>query len=186
MAEFISEKNNVKEYSKSINSNLSNTLSEIGKVLSSLETKNNFELNVYQNSSVGDGIQANNPWLQEMPDPISKVCWDNYISINPKDARGFNITNDPNTMSASIINLTIDSKTHEIPVIVQPGQAEGTIGLAMGYGRKLAGPVGDNVGFNAFDLLNKSSLYQNLTVSEIKLSPLIKSTKLRKHKHMRQ
>ena len=43
---------------------------------------NENELVLYLNSSVGDGIQSNNPWLQEMPDPISKVCWDNYLSIN--------------------------------------------------------------------------------------------------------
>jgi len=170
VAKFISRKDDFSDYSKVIDSNLNIIFSEVNKIISSIETSKDFELNIYQNSSVGDGIQANNPWLHEMPDPISKVCWDNYISMNPKDAGGFNITNDPNTMSASIILLTIGSKTHEIPVIVQPGQAEGTIGLAMGYGRKLAGPVGDNVGFYAFYLLNKSSISQNLTVTNVKLS----------------
>ena len=53
-----------------------------------------FEINIYLNSSVGDGVQANNPWLHEMPDPISKVCWDNYLSINPKDANKLNLKTD--------------------------------------------------------------------------------------------
>ena len=63
------------------------------KLNSLIKESSDYELNIYKNVTVGDGIQSNNPWLQEMPDPISKVCWDNYISINPKDASELKIRN---------------------------------------------------------------------------------------------
>ena len=65
----------------------------------------NFELNLYHNMTVSDGIQSNNPWLQEMPDPISKVCWDNYISINPKDANKLSVKTDVGTMTTNLLLL---------------------------------------------------------------------------------
>ena len=128
------------------------------------------ELNIYQNLTVSDGIQANNPWLQEMPDPISKVCWDNYLSVNPKDASKLNIKTDSGTMTTNLLTLSINGADFEIPAIIQPGQAEGTMGLALGYGRELAGPVGDNVGFNAFGLIDSSNEYQNLVINNVSIS----------------
>ena len=119
--------------------------------------------------TVSDGIQSNNPWLQEMPDPISKVCWDNYISINPKDANKLSVKTDVGTMTTNLLLLKSEQESYEIPVIIQPGQAEGTIGLALGYGRKLAGPVGDNIGFDATQLLDSKSSFQNLTINNIML-----------------
>ncbi len=158
--------------------NTQNTLNGVRDVINSIKSIDGFEINIYQNSSIGDGVQANNPWLHEMPDPISKVCWDNYISMNPKDAKKFDIKNDPDTMSASLVNVVSDNNSLEIPVIVQPGQAEGTLGLAMGYGRKLSGPVGDNVGVNAFELLEKNIESQNLTVLGVKINNTEKKYKV--------
>ena len=104
-----------------------------------------------------------------MPDPISKVCWDNYISINPKDANKLTVKTDVGTMTTNLLLLKSEQESYEIPVIIQPGQAEGTIGLALGYGRKLAGPVGDNIGFDATQLLDSKSSFQNLTINNIML-----------------
>src|SRR5690606_866129 len=52
---------------------------------------NEWELQLYTTSGIGDGTQANNPWLQELPDPVTRVSWDNYITLNPNDASKFNI-----------------------------------------------------------------------------------------------
>ena len=46
----------------------------------------NLELSVYETIGIGDGLQANNPWLQEFPDPITRACWDNYLTISPSTA----------------------------------------------------------------------------------------------------
>lgn len=95
-----------------------------------------FELAIYEKIGLGDGNQSNNPWLQELPDPISKVTWDNYITMSPIDVKalGFNemLRQD---IEGSIVELTINGTTLNVPVYPQPGQAPGTIGLALGYGR---------------------------------------------------
>ncbi len=169
VAEFIvDEKRNINT-SNSSRKFLSKINSEILSIIDN-NKESGFELNIYQNLTVSDGIQANNPWLQEMPDPISKVCWDNYLSVNPKDASKLNIKTDSGTMTTNLLTLSINGADFEIPAIIQPGQAEGTMGLALGYGRELAGPVGDNVGFNAFGLIDSSNEYQNLVIKNVSIS----------------
>ena len=169
VAEFIDDNKSI----TLLTTNSSKFLSKISSDINSMIDENNssgFELNLYQNLTVSDGIQANNPWLQEMPDPISKVCWDNYVSVNPKDANKLNIKTDSGTMTTNLLVLSLNGIDHEIPAIIQPGQAEGTIGLALGYGRELAGPVGDNVGVNAFSLIDSSNKYQNLVINNVSIS----------------
>lgn len=152
--------------------------SKISKAHSLIKESSNYELNIYQNVTVGNGIQSNNPWLQEMPDPISKVCWDNYISINPKDATELKIEADSGRMTTHILNLNISNNDFELPVIVQPGQALGTIGVALGYGRKLSGPVGNDVGFDALKFLDSSLSVQNLLVKNVKVSNTFKTYRI--------
>jgi len=144
--------------------------SNISTKIKNIKDNIGFELNLYQNLTVSDGIQSNNPWLQEMPDPISKVCWDNYLSVNPKDANKLNIKTDSGTMTTNLLMVSLDGSDHEIPAIIQPGQTEGSMGLAMGYGRTLSGPVGDNVGFNAFNLIDKNKSSQSLSIENISVS----------------
>jgi len=147
-----------------------NIVSSISNKIKNINENEGFEINIYQNLTVSDGTQSNNPWLQEMPDPISKVCWDNYLSVNPKDANKLNIKTDPGTMSTNLLLVSLEGIDYEIPAIIQPGQAEGSMGLAMGYGRTLSGPVGDNVGFNAFQLIDKNKSLQNLSIENISVS----------------
>ncbi|HBF20129.1 MAG TPA: quinol:cytochrome C oxidoreductase [Cryomorphaceae bacterium] len=118
------------------------------------------EIQFYQKTGMGTGNLANNPWLQELPDPISRVSWDNYLTVAAADAVeiGLENTNESNgALNGSVVNLTVNGKTIEnVPVLVQPGQAKGTVGLAVGYGRTAAGKVGNEVGVNAFALFNGS------------------------------
>lgn len=108
------------------------------------------ELALYTNSSVGDGFQANNPWLQEMPDPITKACWENYFTVSPKQARENGWIVRDGDMDYVEATLTVNGKTITAPVIPQPGQAYGTVGLALGYGRRKAGKVGNDLGVDAY------------------------------------
>ena len=118
------------------------------------------ELVLYTKTSMGDGTQANNPWLQELPDPISRMSWDNYLTISPKDAEKFKIDNDLNgrlQLDGSVVNLTVNGITiKDVPVFVQPGQADGSVGLALGYGKKLSGKVAET-GVNAYPLFDGSN-----------------------------
>ncbi len=111
------------------------------------QEENVYELVLYENISVGSGKQANNPWLQELPDPVSKVCWDNYAAISPRLANELSLENG---------NLIVINNSYTLPVLVQPGQEYKTIGVAMGYGRTKAGQVADDVGVNVFPLVQFS------------------------------
>ncbi|GAA5098961.1 TAT-variant-translocated molybdopterin oxidoreductase [Chryseobacterium ginsengisoli] len=126
------------------------------------------ELVLYTKTSMGDGTQANNPWLQELPDPLTRMSWDNYLTISPKDAEKFEIDNDLNArmqLDGSIVNLTVNGvKIENVPVFVQPGQADGSVGLALGYGKKDSGATADT-GVNAYPLFDGS----NLVVSNVKI-----------------
>ncbi len=118
-----------------------------------------FELAVYEKIGLGNGNQSNNPWLMELPDPISKVTWDNYITMAPADVKtmGMNEMLRQDIMG-SIATITVNGVSVTAPVYPQPGQAPGTIGLALGYGRNSkALKVANGIGVNAFGFLNVSN-----------------------------
>jgi Fe-S-cluster-containing dehydrogenase component len=106
------------------------------------------ELQVYQNTAMRDGKRANNPWLQELPDPVSKVTWDNFAAMSPSDIIKLGLD------EFEVVKVEANGYTVELPVLSQPGQAPGTVSIAVGYGRTAAGLVGNNVGKNAYPFLN--------------------------------
>ena len=128
----------------------------------------NFELKLYTKTAIGDGTQANNPWLQELPDPISRMSWDNYLTISPADAKSLGLNNDLNgrmQLNGDLVTLTAGTvKIENIPVFIQPGQAQGSFGLALGYGKKTSGKVAAT-GINAYPLFDGN----NLIVSNVEI-----------------
>lgn len=144
-----------------------------GNAVQAVSELNNFknselELVLYTKTSMGDGTQANNPWLQELPDPITRLSWDNYLTISPKDAERLEIENDLNArmqLDGSKVNITVNGVVIKgIPVFIQPGQAEGSLGLALGYGKVNSGKVAET-GVNAYPLFDGS----NLVLSNVKI-----------------
>jgi len=123
-----------------------------------------FELVIYQNGTVGTGYLANNPLLQELPDPITKAVWDQYVTISPADAAKLGIDNDAEG-NTQLISVTANSKTVVLPALVQPGQMSGTLGIAVGYGRTKAGVVADGIGKNVYHMASFSngSIQYNIT-----------------------
>lgn len=102
---------------------------------------------------VYDGRFANNGWLQETPQPLSKVTWDNTAFLAPQTAAELKV------QTGSLVTIEVDDRQIELPVYVLPGQAAGSIGISLGYGRTAAGHVGGlaaagipAVGVNAFPL----------------------------------
>jgi len=114
-------------------------------------------LSLYTSVGIVDGRHANNPWLQELPDPVTKVCWDNYLAVSVEDAAEMELEDED--------VVTVNGL--RIPVLVQPGQAKGTCSLAVGYGRTVSGKVGDNVGLNAFGLVTDKNGFRSYTVEGI-------------------
>ena len=122
------------------------------------------ELALYQKVGIGNGSLANNPWLQEMPDPITKATWDNYLTISQSMASKLGVKM---VESATLLlNLTVGDQTMKVPALVQPGQALGTVGLALGYGRTAAGRVADGVGIDAYPLVQVFNGTQSLSITE--------------------
>ena len=107
-----------------------------------------FEVIMYQKNGIGDGQQAANPWLQELPDPITKVTWDNYMTMSRADAEklGCNILLGEKS-PATVVKIEVNSVSLELPVFVLPGQKSGTVGVALGYGR---GENQENIGDSAY------------------------------------
>jgi MoCo/4Fe-4S cofactor protein with predicted Tat translocation signal len=98
------------------------------------------EVVVYQKVAIGHGgIWSNNPWLQEMPDPITKCTWDNYIAMSPQRAKELGAEqtdiNEVQTGEKKVMTITVGKTTMELPVAVVPGMHNNVIAVAVGYGR---------------------------------------------------
>ena len=111
--------------------------------------KGEIEVALYEKVGVGDGgVEGNNPFLHELPDPVSKATWGNYVAV----PRAYAVAN--KLEQGDMVKVTAaGADPIELPVLVQPGQAEGSVSIALGYGRTKVGKVGDLLGANAFPLL---------------------------------
>jgi Fe-S-cluster-containing dehydrogenase component len=116
-------------------------------------TKDAMEV-VFMTTDMHDGRYTNNAWLQEAPEIISKVTWDNAAYISKKTAEELGIKTEfhLSDMNRSVIKLSHKGKDLEAPVWIMPGQADNSITLVLGYGRDAAGNVGNGVGYNATKL----------------------------------
>ncbi len=119
-------------------------------------TKESLDVVFYRDSKMDDGRHNNNGWLQELPDPITKLTWDNAVLISPATAKELGVFTERSRQNQKFFNsrveVTLNGRKISGPVWVQPGMADHTIGLALGYGREKTGRVGAGAGFNAYKL----------------------------------
>lgn len=108
------------------------------------------EVVLYEKAGLSNGADANNPWLQELPDPITKICWDNYFAVLPAFAEKMG------WRQGNVIEVKAGNAVVKGPVLLQPAVADETIAVAVGYGRTKAGKAGNNVGFNAYPFVTIS------------------------------
>ena len=94
--------------------------------------------------SLHDGRFANDAWLQELPDPLTKLTWDNPALVSPKTAEMAAVAN------GDMVRLDYGGRSLEIPVWILPGMADGVVALTLGYGRQRVGRIGSGVGFDTF------------------------------------
>ena len=138
-------------------------------VLAQSKPAKDFELVLYTKTGLGDGQQANNPWLQELPDPITRVSWDNYVTVSQADATKIGFVNEivaNGGLNGSYAILTVNGiKLENVPVIIQPGQAKGTLGLALGYGKKTGLKEEMQVGLNAYAFYANFNNIQSASIS---------------------
>ena len=126
-------------------------------------TSSKMDVVFYRDAKMDDGRHNNNGWLQELPDPITKLTWDNAVMLSPKTARELGVFTERLNQNQKFFNYTVEIKlgnrTVRGPVWVQPGMADNTVGLALGYGREKTGRVGHGTGFNAYVLRSSEALY---------------------------
>ncbi len=138
-----------------------------GSALSKIKGSD-LELTVYTKTGLGDGQQANNPWLQELPDPITRTSWDNYLLISRIDAEKFGLKNwtvDNGALDGNMVNIVANGVTvSNVPVYIQPGQAPGSVAMALGYGRTGL-HKNMNVGVNAYPLAG--GVFQNAIIEKV-------------------
>ncbi|WP_413511503.1 TAT-variant-translocated molybdopterin oxidoreductase [Myroides odoratus] len=138
--------------------------------LSKAKKAEGLELVLYTKTGMGDGQQANNPWLQEFPDPISRVSWDNYLTVSRVDAEALGIVNfhvANGGLDGSYVTVEVNGvKLENVPALIQPGQAQGTVGLAFGYGRKASLKEDMQVGVNAYTLYHNFENVQQVSVTK--------------------
>jgi molybdopterin-containing oxidoreductase family iron-sulfur binding subunit len=94
--------------------------------------------------SLHDGRFANDGWLQELPDPLTKLTWDNPALVSPRTAETLGLANE------DVVRLDYAGRSLELPVWILPGMADGVVALTLGYGRLRAGRIGSGVGFDTF------------------------------------
>lgn len=138
---------------------------------------NTFELNLYSKTGMGDGQCANNPWLQEFPDPITRTTWDNYLTISESDAKKLNLYLEPSTffnqskngadggLNGKYAVISLEDIEIKVPVMIQPGQARGTVGLSFGYGRNRGVKDIMMTGVNGFKLFKNFKPTQAIKIN---------------------
>ena len=129
---------------------------------------NGIELILREHSCLGDGRFANNAWLLETPDPITRLTWDNAVMMSPKLAEKLGVRDElmdkddggitlGDYRKRPMVRVTVNGRTLEAAAWVMPGIAEETILLHLGFGRMHVGAVGEGAGFNAYSLMSAAS-----------------------------
>lgn len=127
--------------SRSFRSSAMSAVSAVSKAESGLK------LSMYEKVSMGDGSSANNAWLQEMPDPITRLTWDNYANVSKELADKLALGEN------DVIELTVGSTKIEMPSHVQPGLHAEAVTVAIGYGRRVSGKIGQETGIDVLPLV---------------------------------
>ncbi|HEU6448652.1 MAG TPA: TAT-variant-translocated molybdopterin oxidoreductase [Verrucomicrobiae bacterium] len=136
----------------------------------STSSAQSLEVIFYRDSKVDDGRYANNGWMQELPDPITRITWDNAVLISRKTASELNVAN------GDLVEISLNGKKVTGPIWIQPGMADYSLGLALGYGREKAGRVGTGVGFNAYKIFSGKYIETGATIRKTGETHVIATT----------
>jgi len=127
----------------------------------SAPSASNLEIIFFRDAKMDDGRYANNGWMQELPDPVTKMTWDNAVLVSRKTARELGV------QSGDMVEIALNDRKVTGPVWVQPGMADYSLGLALGYGRERAGRVGRGVGFNAYKIFTGKYIETGATLRKM-------------------
>lgn len=143
-----------------------------------VQTAGPMELVLYPSTQFMDGSLSNVPWLHELPDPVTKICWDNYASISIGTAEKMHIK------EGDMVELAVGARKVRLPAHIQPGLHDGVVAVALGYGRTAAGKVGNNVGLNVYplaEIAGESTRYSGAAVGLTKTGSNYKLASVQSH-----
>jgi molybdopterin-containing oxidoreductase family iron-sulfur binding subunit len=127
-------------------------------------SKSKFSVYLTEGYFLGGGKYANNGWLQETPHPVTKITWDNYVSVSPATAKQLGIEKD------DLLEISVNKKKLKIAAVIQPGLADEVLHIEFGNGRKVIGDVGLESGVNAFELISKNNSETNFILPNAELT----------------
>ena len=132
--------------------------------LPALSGEGNYEIVFTPDFHTYDGRYNNNGWLQEAPDPITKLTWDNAALISPATAKALGVRN--YEAAGDMIEISLESGAKiEMPILIAPGHADRSISISLGYGRTDTGRVGAGAGYNVYPLRTSQAPYFVFTQS---------------------
>ena len=146
--------------------------SAVSSVQNNVDVRSDYTLVLYPSVPMGNGSQANNAILQELPDPVTKLTWGNYLSMSPETAKKLNIED------GDIVSVEVNAKKIELPAHRQPGMKEGVLATALGYGRQFAGRVGSGVGVSVTNLTTLKELLPTYVLSGVLIAKTGRQEKL--------
>ncbi|NCU02900.1 MAG: TAT-variant-translocated molybdopterin oxidoreductase, partial [Chitinophagaceae bacterium] len=134
-----------------------------------------YELVIYQKVSIGDGKMANNPWLQEMPDPLTRATWDNYVIISPALQKelfpDMNLDTYEVEPPKPVVTVKAGGKEIKLPIIIVPGTNANTIAIAVGYGRsEKVGRAAKGSGQNVYPLVGSNGATYEYSVADVTIA----------------
>jgi molybdopterin-containing oxidoreductase family iron-sulfur binding subunit len=123
--------------------------------------KNRLELVFMADRKVDDGRYINNAWMQEFPDPITKITWENAALMSPATAKKLGIVNETvkGVMMVDKVRISWAGRFLEVPVLIAPGSCDYSVALPLGYGQEKTGKIGEGSGFNAYALRVSEATY---------------------------
>jgi molybdopterin-containing oxidoreductase family iron-sulfur binding subunit len=143
--------------------NMQGVVGALASLAASAKANDGVELVFLTSPHVHDGRAANNGWMQELPHAVTKVSWDNPALASPATMKklGFSTGRHPKTPEynhAAIASITAGGKSVDMPLWPQPGMAEGTVAVHLGYGRRVCGRIGAGTGFDAYPIRSSAAM----------------------------
>jgi Fe-S-cluster-containing dehydrogenase component len=157
-----------------------NSAAVAGAIATASKKAGTVELVLYEKVGIGAGQGASNPWLQELPDPVTRATWDNYVIVSPAMAKtllGIDLNNGGQADAyevnppKKVVKVTVGNKSIELPALIIPGTHPNTIGIAVGYGRsEKVGKSAAGVGKNAYALASLSNGSVNFSSENVTIT----------------
>ena len=134
----------------SVTANFANLGEAASQIKSTIGKKGTTELKLYEKVAIGTGLNTDNPWLQEVPDPLSKVTWENYLVTGISDESFFH---NPDHKKFKLAEVSVGGKKFQLPVYCMAGIPAGVFALAYGFGRTVTANEEFQRGYNAYQLV---------------------------------